>query len=72
MLNQYSAKLVEYVVTIIVCGRVLSIVYFRHLFVACQGYLVIHHDKIMACYAIKRLKLYCLLQHFYWKVIRYV
>ena len=72
MLNQYSAKFVEYVLTIIVSGIVLSIVYFRHLFVACQGYLVIHHDKIMAYYAIKRLKWYCLLQHFYWKVTRYV
>ena len=72
MLNQYSAKLVEYVLIIIVYGIVLSIVYFRHLFVACQGCLVIHHDKIIACYAVKRLKLYCLLQHFYWKVIRYV
>ena len=71
MLNQYSARLQKYVVTIIVSDIVLSIVYFRHLFVVCQGYLVIHHDKMMA-YAIKRLKLYGLLQHFYWKVTRYV
>lgn len=72
MLNQYSAKLVEYAATIIVWAIVLSIVYFRHLFVACKDYLLIHHDKIMACYAVKQLKLYCLLQHFYWKVTRYV
>ena len=49
MLNQYSAKLHEYVVTIIMYAIVLSIVYFRHLFVACKDYLVIHHDKIMSC-----------------------
>lgn len=72
MLNHYSARLVEYVVTIIAYTIVLSIVYFRHLFVACKGYLLIRHDKIMVYCAVKRLKLYCLLQHFYWKVTRYV
>ena len=49
ILNQYSAKLQEYLVTIIVYGIVISIVYFRHLFVACKDYLVIHHDKITSC-----------------------